>query len=512
MPRWLTAVIAVAAGLLIGLGQAPMGLWPATMAGLAAMTWLLAGRTTKQAAGYGYLIGLAMNALTISWVALLGSSIGSPIVGGLVVVVLVAFMSLWFGLLGSVVPLLVRLPWWPGWLAAAWVAMEFLSGSVPLGGFAWTRLAYTTVDQPLGGWLPYLGVSGVAFLVALSSQLLLVAASRPRRIAALLAVALVFLAGGALRLVPVETPDETARVIVVQPNVNREEKGTPNYARAVTNNALSQTILATAANRALGEEPMDFVVWPENATDTDPYRDDATRRQVELSARIADAPVLVGAVTLGDAPQTRATSAIWWDPELGPTARYDKRNLVPFGEWVPFRDALLPVFPVLRHAGYQSIPGEVPGVIATPTSRWPDLMTGVVICFELAYDQTVYDTVLNGAQLVISQSNTNTYAGSFQIHQQLTINRARAMELRREVLASTLNSVTALVGTSGEIHQPTAEFQAAARTFEMPLRDNVTLAVRLGPAISYLATLATAAGVLGSVLLRRRAEASNIER
>mgnify|MGYP001224273567 CR=1 FL=1 len=517
MPRWLTVVVAMAAGLLIGLGQAPMGVWPATMVGIAAMTWLLAGRTPRQAAGYGSVIGLAMNALTISWVALLGSSIGSPIVGGLVVVALVAFMSVWFALLGAVLPLLLRLPGWPAWVAAAWVAMEFLSGSVPFGGFAWTRLAYTTVDQPLGGWLPYLGVSGVAFLVALGSQLLLVAASRPRRVAALGAVGVLFLGGGALRLVPVDTPEETARVTVVQPNVNREEKGTPNYARAVTNNAFSQTILATAAHRARGEEPPDFVVWPENATDTDPYRDEATRRQVELSAAIAATPVLVGAVTLGDAPQTRATSAIWWDPELGPTARYDKRNLVPFGEWIPFRDALLPLFPVLRHAGYQSIPGESPGAIATPTLRWPDLVTGVVICFELAYDRTVYDTVLHGAQLVVSQSNTNTYAGSMQIHQQLTINRVRAMELRREVLASTLNSTTALIGTSGEVHQPTAEFQAASRSFEMPLRENLTLAVRLSRPFAALATLATAVGLVAAVVLRRRrdsaaSKASNMER
>lgn len=513
MSRWLTVLLAVAAGLLIGSGQAPMGMWPATMAGVALMTWLLAGRTARQGARLGYLIGLAMNALTISWVALLGASIGSPLVGGLVAVVLVAFMSLWFALLGSALPLLVALPGWPAWVAAAWVAMEFLSGSVPLGGFAWTRLAYTTVDQPLGGWLPYLGVTGVAFLVALCSQFLLVAAARRRRLAALLAVALIFLGGGGLRLMPLEAPEESVRIIVVQPNVNREEKGTPNYARAVTNNALSQTILATAASRARGDKPADFVVWPENATDTDPYRDEPTRRQVELSARIAGIPVLVGAVTLGEKPQTRATSAIWWDPELGPGARYDKRNLVPFGEWVPLRDALLPVFPVLQHAGYQSIPGEIPGAIATPTARWPDLVTGVIICFELAYDQTVYDTVLHGAQLVVSQSNTNTYAGSMQIFQQLTINRVRAMELRREVLASTLNSVTTLVDASGAIHQPTTELRAASRTFDMPLRENLTLAVRLSRPIAFLAILATALGLIGAVVRRRRRvrDAGNME-
>lgn len=503
MSRWLSTVLAVLAGLLIGLGQAPMGLWPATMLGLALMTWLLSGRRAKHAAGYGYVAGLAMNTLTITWVAKLGSSIGSPLVGVAVAVALVAFMSLWFAGLGAVLPALARLRWWPAWVAAAWVAMEFLSGTVPFGGFSWTRLAYTTVDQPLAGWLPYVGITGVAFLVALTSQLLLVMVSRRRRVAALLAVLAVFAVGGALRWVPLPVTTESVAVTAVQPNVNREEKGTPNYARSVTNNAFSETILAVAANRARGEQPMDFVVWPENATDTDPHRDQETQRQVDLSAHLSGVPVLVGAVTLGDEEQTRATSAIWWDPETGSGSRYDKRNLVPFGEWIPYRDLLLPLLPVLQHAGYQSIPGDIPGAIDTPTSRWPDLVTGVIICFELAYDGTVYDTVRHGGQLIVSQSNTNTYAGTMQIHQQLVINRVRAMELQREVLASTLNSVTALVDARGEVHEPTEEFVAAARSYEMPLRDNVTLAVHISQPIAYLAALATA---LGMVLALRRRE------
>lgn len=505
LSRWLSAVLAVLTGLLIGLGQAPMGVWPATMVGLALMTWLLSGRRAKQAAGYGYLIGLSMNALTISWVAMLGASIGSPMVGVAVAVVLVAFMALWFALLGAVLPMLVTLRWWPAFVAAAWVAMEFLSGTVPFGGFSWTRLAYTTVDQPLSGWLPYVGVTGVAFLVALASQLLLVILERRRRVAAIVAVFAFFVVGGALRWVPLAEPGEALSLTVVQPNVNRAEKGTPNYARAVTNNAFSETLLATAANRALGEQPMDMIVWPENATDTDPYLDAPTRRQIELSSRIADVPILVGAVTLGQADNTRATSAIWWDPETGPLSRYDKRNLVPFGEWIPMRDALLPLLPVLEHAGRQSIPGEIPGAIATPTQQWPNLVTGVVICFELAYDATVYDTVRNGAEIVVSQSNTNTYAGTMQIYQQLTINRVRAMELQREVVASTLNSVTALISPSGEVIEPTREFEAASRHFSVPLRDNVSLAAHLSQPIAWLATGVAALGLALALIQRKRA-------
>ena len=87
---------------------------------------------------------------------------------------------------------------------------------------------------------------------------------------------------------------------MVQPGVNKAEKGTGSYARSVTNNALSETVFALATARTDGEQP-DFVLWPENATDVDPMADATTRGLVELSTRLAGVPVFVGAVTDGPA-------------------------------------------------------------------------------------------------------------------------------------------------------------------------------------------------------------------
>lgn len=487
-------LIAIAAGLLVGLGQAPMGVWPATIAGVALFTWLMAGRRGGPSFGYGYLAGLAMNALTISWISVLGVGVG---------VALIAFLALWWGLLGWVTSRLLRLRAWPVLVPAAWVAMEFASGKVPFGGFAWTRLAYTTIDQPMNGWLAWVGVTGVGYLVALAGTGVLLAATQPRwRVKAVAGVLALFLTGGLLNLTPVAEPERHVSVAVVQPNVNRAEKGTPSYARSVTNNALSETIFALALARTSDSPEIDFVLWPENATDVDPLLDAETRSLVELAAQLADVPIFVGAVTLGDQPETRQTSSIWWDPDTGPGAIYHKRDLVPFGEWIPFREVLLPRLPILRQIGYQSIPGDTPGVIEAPVANYPHLLVGTIVCFELAYDDTSYDVVRHGADVVVSQSNTNTYGGTFQVSQQLTINRVRAMELGREVVASTLNSVTALIDPHGRVIEPTAEFTAASRIVTIPLRQNVNLAVRLSPWLAWAAVATTL--VFGCATFRGR--------
>ncbi|QXT61647.1 apolipoprotein N-acyltransferase [Tessaracoccus palaemonis] len=491
----LSLAVAVASGLLIGAGQAPMGLWPLTILGVAGLTWLLIDRSPGRAFGLGYLTGAAMNTLTVSWISVLGAAVG---------VALIAFLALWWGLLGLFISQLLRLRWWPLLVPPAFVAMEYASGKVPFGGFSWSRLGYTAVDTPLSGWYAWIGLAGVSLLVAvLGTTLLYVALDRARWRRGAAVVLTLFVVGGLLNLVPGATPQESVTVAMVQPNVNRNEHGTSSYARSVTNNALSETIFAVATARTQATD-IDFVLWPENATDVDPINDAETRSLVETAASLAQVPILVGAVTDGEQEDTRQTTSIWWDPVDGPGSTYHKRDLVPFGEWIPFRDFLLPRLPILKQIGRQSIPGDAPGVVTAPLPGHPNLQIGTIICFELAYDDTSYETVLAGAQLIVSQSNTNTYGGTFQVSQQLTINRVRAMELGREVLASTLNSVSSPIDTHGRVLDPTTEFTSATRFAEVPLRYNVNLSVHVGPAISVGAGLLTLIAFACAVVMGRR--------
>lgn len=493
LPRTLPSLLlALLSGLLIGLGQAPWQVWPATMVGLAMFTWLVAGRQLRGALGLGFLSGVAMHTLTVGWIDVLGIGVAAGLIG---------YSSLWYALAAVLIALVTRLRGWPIWVAAVWVGIEWCSGRWPFGGFAWTRLAFTTLDQPMSNLLPYLGAGGVGLTVAWLSQLLL----SKRLVRALATIALVFAVGSVLRFVPLPPAEQHVTVANVQPNVNRHEYGGPYYARAVTNNALSSTVLAMAEARAQGRE-VDFVLWPESAVDIDPLRDETSQRQVDLATKLAAAPVLVGAVTLpDDPPDHRQTSGIWWDPTTGPGDRYHKRNLVPFGEWIPYRDLLLPLVPLLEQTGRQSWPGEGAGTIEAPVARYPSLVVGDIICFELAYDDTVYDVVRAGAQVVVSQSNENTYAGTPQVPQQLAMNRVRAIELRREIVVSTLNSISATVDARGEVLRATDEFTGDARITEVPLRYRVTPATTVGPALSLLGTVAAVLAAVGGVVVGRRA-------
>ena len=502
--RLVPALIVVAAGVALGLSWEPYGFWPLLLVGIPALTLSVRGLPLRRSFGLGYLFGLAMLAVSISWLHVLGVWVAA---------LLILFEALFFGLLGLTLSLVSGLRWWPVAGACCWVAVEFAYARVPFGGFGWTRIAYAAVDTPLAGFLPIIGVAGLSFVVALIGQLvaamILALRSEPRAsrqvlVAALVAAGLVA-AGGGLRFYQVEPaqPAASVQVGIVQGNIPGRGIEAMGRARSVTNNHLSETIQLMTRVR-LGELPQpDFLLWPENSTDIDPRLDAPTEVTVQAAAEVADRPILVGAVLSGPGEDERQTAALWWDPVRGVLASYAKRNLVPFGEWIPFRQQLLPLVPILAEVGAQSVPGNRPGVLDV-SAAGRSLKVGDVICFELAYDETVYDVVRGGAQVIMVQSNNATYGGTGQIEQQFAITRARAMEARREIAVATTNSVSGFIGRDGQVVQRTSEFTAAGMVVEMPLRSALTPAIRVAPWFERGLALVAVLGCLAGALGRRR--------
>jgi apolipoprotein N-acyltransferase len=514
----LRAAVVLVAGVALGLSWQPYGLWPLLLVGIPAFTLAVRGARPAAAFGLGYLFGLTTLTLGVSWLHVLGTWIAA---------LLIIFVALFFGLLGLTVSLVSRLSWWPLAAACCWVFIEYAYSRVPLGGFGWTRIGYAAVDTPLAGFFPIIGVAGVSFAVALIGQLVAWAlltlwaarqGGRVRRtniiVAAALAVSIGLL-GSVLRLYQVEPEAGSAgsvRVGIVQGNIPGRGIEAMGRARSVTNNHLSETIqLMTKARLGEVAEP-DFLLWPENSTDIDPTVDPITKQTVQAAADVAGRPILVGAVMEGPGFDERQTAALWWDPDRGVTARYDKQNLVPFGEWIPFRAQLLPLIPLLQMVGAQSVPGTRPGVLDVAVGG-RSIKIGDVICFELAYDKTIYQSLTGGAQVLMVQSNNATYGGTGQIEQQFAITRARAMESRREIAVATTNSVSGFITRDGAVATRTQEFTAQSMVVEMPLRSALTPAIRVAPwlerGVALVAVLACVAALWHRTQRSRGASSSH---
>jgi apolipoprotein N-acyltransferase len=519
------AGVALGAGACLGLAFPPVGWWPLMPVGLAVFGWLTAVRPVRlrAAAGLGYLTGLGFFLVLIPW--LLATEVWASYF------LLVAIMACWYALLGLVLRLVGRLPGWPLYGAAAWVVVEFADSRWPLGGFPWGRLSYAAAGTPIEGWLPVVSASGVSFLIALTALALTamarhVAQARRRGplfdvdspfqlietwgsvIAGWAAVASVAAAGWGLTLWQPAAGEETVTVGVIQGNVPGTGLDAIGVARTTTHNSLAETI-ALMAQVGVGQQAApDFVLWPETSIDMDPEQDALTAQLIGYASDIARAPILVGGLERRPDEGVRFTLAAWWSEDDVITSRYHKKNIVPFGEWIPARGFFEPLFPELRLVGLQTIPGEGPGVVAGVLADGRAIPVGVLICFEVGYDDTMDELIqggagLPGARLVTVQTNNSALTGTGQMAQQDAITRIRAMEARRDIVVATTNSLAGWITPDGASQWQAELRHSASASVTVPLRDNVTFAVAHRRAIE-VTLVAGPAVVLGLVLVFRR--------
>lgn len=498
LPVALAYTLALIFGSLTGLAYAPFSCWPLALVGVGAFLLLIGEVSGRRAVGLGYMFGLVMMGFNSAGIEALSWWFAGLLVG---------FMACWTALLAGVVRQVMRLPAWPVWVACWWSAMELAYSRVPFGGFGWARLVFTTPDQPLSGFLPVFGAGGVSWLVAFCAALLAwtVRQQRVRQVmAGLLFLTVIFAVGALLQARPASLEDgEQVKVGVVQGNVDGnsrwESLGEP---RSVTKNHVFETaVLMDQVRSGLLDKP-DFILWPENSTDLDPQSDEQTKAGVVAASQLSGLPILLGTVTTGPGVGERQTTSMWWAPEVGETARYSKRNLVPFGEYMPARSLVDKFVSTADLIGRQSVPGVGPGVLLADVPNHGKLNIATIICYELAFDSTVYDTVKAGGDLITVQSSNATFAGTWQPRQQFAITRVRAMELRREIVVSTTSSISGLIDARGKVIDRTQESTAAARSYSVPIRHDVTLGAMVSIWWQWLA-MAVALGSLIFVLVSK---------
>ena len=500
LPAWLLVPWAAGGGLLASASFAPIGWWPLGFVAVAALTWaVVRARSVWAAAGLGWAFGLVFMGISLVWQTeiLILSYSGLTVVTSLTYVAIAVMARVSLPLRGG-----------PVWAASAWMAGEWGIANLPFDGFGWMRLGYGQIDGPLAGFYPFTGAASVTFLVALVGSLVawLVLAPDGRRALFVAFTIVGVLAAGwwgtTWRPTLVPTGADLA--------VGWAQGGAPGggiyglgEARTITYNQVAQT-RELAAEAEAGRVPTpDFVIWPENSTDLDVRTDAPTRKAVESAVASVGVPILVGTLYIDHAREERQTVSVWWTAD-GAGPMYAKRDLVPFGEWIPFRSLLLPLIPELAYVGYQSVSGTGPGALEVTVADGRDLTLGVAICYEVIFPSTMYEAVDAGAEIMTVVSSNAMYQGTNQIDQQFAITRVRAAELRRDVLVVTTSGVSGLIGPTGDVEMRAPSSVGAHGVQMMTPTTHTTPVMTIGaPVEIVLLALGLVAAVAGGWRLRR---------
>jgi apolipoprotein N-acyltransferase len=323
-------------------------------------------------------------------------------------------------------------------LPALWVAIEWTRGWL-FGGFPWNLAAYAWIAVPgalpLSGWI---GPWGVSFLVvATATGIALGVARRRWRLAVaavLVPLALLPFAGrfAAAGEVPHE-PGQSVRLL--QPNIANLLEYEPlpvlrNYQKLFD------------MSRAACDEPGTLLVWPESAAwpyrfPGDPHFESDVRGLVDQGC-----PLLFNSSVEIDG--TWRNSAFLLSPGGG-QARYDKRKLVPFGEYVPLRGVFTFIDTLAREAGQFTAAEEL------TLLDWGRERLGVAICFEITFPGEVAEAVRLGATSLVTITNDAWYGDTSAPWQHFRAVRFRAAENHRPLMRAAITGVSALVRPDGRV-------------------------------------------------------------
>jgi apolipoprotein N-acyltransferase len=495
LARLAPSAAAALSGVLLYVSFPPRTLWWLALPAFAVFGWVLRGRSWKAGLGLGYLFGLGFLLPLLVWT---GVEVGPGPWLALVVV-----EAVFVALVGAGVATVSKLPGRPVWAAALWIAGEAARARAPFNGFPWGKIAFGQADGvflPLAalGGTPVLGFAVVLCGFALYEVVrLAVEARRTRAVrrgaaaAALLGLAVPVVAAVAARpLVGDAAEDGTVTVAVVQGNVPSAGLDFNAQRRAVLDYHARETERLAADVRAGKVARPDFVLWPENSSDIDPFANADARAVIDGAARSIGAPISVGGVVEKDGKLLN--EQILWDPDNGPVDTYDKRQIQPFGEYLPLRSLIGAINETWTSMVRQDFSrGGEPGVFTIGGTR-----VGLATCYEAAFDWAVRDTVTDGAQMISVPSNNATFDRSEMTYQQLAMSRIRAVEHSRTVTVPVTSGVSAVIMPDGTITQKTGMFVADSLVQEVPLRSSQTPATRLGT-LPEIALVLAAAGGLG---------------
>nr|WP_088983969.1 apolipoprotein N-acyltransferase [Micromonospora echinospora] len=501
LPLPVAVGLAVVAGLALLLAFPPYGWWPLAVVGVAALAAATHRRRVRVGAALGFVTGVTLFAPLLAWTNLH--------TGYLPWVLLSLSQAAYLALLGAagayVSPLVDRhRAAWPAVTGLLWVGQEALRDRTPFGGFPWGRLAFSQGDSPLLRLAVLGGAPLVTFAVALAGGLLMALLWRPWRrpqpsaVAPVVGLVAVFVAALAAPVGP-RGGDERVTVAIVQGNVPRLGLDFNAQRQAVLDNHVEATLdLARQVTAGQARRP-DLVVWPENSSDIDPLRDTTAGARITRAADAIGAPILVGAVLRGPGEGQVRNAGLLWRPGSGPDTGqlYTKRHPVPFAEYVPMRNLARMVSKQVDRVRADFVPGDTPGVLRTGNA-----VLGDVICFEVAYDGLVRDTVTGGAELLVVQTNNATFDESEAL-QQMAMVRLRAVEHGRDALMASTVGVSGFVSPDGRVDGATGFNTGAVVVRQMRLGDGLTPATRLG-VWPEVALLVAAGLVLAGAAVRRR--------
>jgi apolipoprotein N-acyltransferase len=499
--------LAAASGVLLALSFPKFG-HPAL--GWIALAPLLLSLTLDISLLRAFTLGLTSGVIyfagTLYWMSGVMAVYGglNTVVAGAINALFVAYVALYPALFALIMRRLLLSYGTRALMAAplVWTTAE-LGRSYLFTGFPWVLLGYSQATVlPIAQLASLLGVFAVSALVASVSAALVHAAIARRAMPAVRVVLIVIAIAlsGSYRMRGGELTQigQPIRVGLVQGNVDQAEKWNTARGAAIFQEYLNMTRQAIGRGATL-------VIWPESST---PFRfeeDAVGGAQIRTLARDAHVTILLGSDHIewsGTGAARKAdkafNAAFLVRPDGTSGGIYRKMHLVPWGEYVPLKNLLFFVGPLVESIGTGFVAGEEATVL--PVDGHP---VSVAICYEVIYPDLVRRFVRRGSELLTTITNDAWFGRTSAPYQHFEQASMRAIEEGRYLVRSANTGVSGIVDPYGRVLERTDIYQPAVVVGDARLISASTVYSRIGDVFAYASALTTLVLMLVSAARRR---------
>ena len=386
-----------------------------------------------------------------------------------------------------------------------WVALELLSAR--LTKVPWDTLGYSQIDNfLLTSIAPYTGVYGLSFVLLCGNALIawgLLASTAARRTPILitgLLIALLLQNGD--HFPPPPAPTQAAAVLVQENlNVNQDNSWPgdeyPQHLAQFIRLSTRTCGPYLAGMPELHSYPVTpdcpkapiipgVILWPESPA---PFLDKDPRLLLPLRelATTMHAPLIVGTTSL-DPHGVRYdmyNSALFINPQGAVAGRYDKIHLVPWGEYIPYKQFFSFAKNLTQQAGDMTHGSR--RVLFTVNNR----RFGVFICYEEIFGDEIRQFAKAGAQVLVNISNDGWYGDTCAPWQTLNMSRMRAAENRRWLLRDTNTGITTIIDPYGRLTASIQRHALSSLAARYGYRSDITFYSQHGDLFAYLCGIIT---------------------
>jgi len=386
-----------------------------------------------------------------------------------------------------------------------WVSLEYARSHAGFLGLPWAIIAHTQYRYPPVIQITSVtGTYGVSFLIVMGNAA--IAAVVYRYLArkdevrikewmyifrpALVPLLVVGISlGYGFHVISGGKSRESVPVTIIQGNISQEIKWDPAFLLATVEKHVMLT------EKAVSENHTSLIVWPETSIPGNLPHNQVLLKKISGLAKGSDAFLLVGSSQRPKVGPREYRKSHWWNSAyfISPQGRfegqYNKIHLLPFAEYLPYRDAWPWPSSLASMAGHFT-PGDRHSVFTLEKGAF-----GVLICWESIFPDLVREFVNNGAQFLVNITNEAWFGETAAPYQFLSMNVFRAVENRVAIARAANTGISCFISPFGEVTGRVTNggkdiFVEGYLTQPVPLSSMRTFYTLYGDVFAYLNLLA----------------------